>query len=110
MSEWIERGRGTASLLDPIELLEVVHWMQSDAARDLGYGTELPALVAASQNEIKHMERQRQQRTLRTTAASTTSVLLAVILALAVWNLRQTHEARTELALAISFTGSHVPR
>jgi WD40 repeat protein len=61
VGEWIERGRGAASLLDPVELLEAEQWMQSDAARELGYGTELPALVAASGDEIERVERQAEE-------------------------------------------------
>jgi hypothetical protein len=48
VSEWIERGRGTASLLDAVEVAEAVHWIASDAARELGHPTELADLVAAS--------------------------------------------------------------
>jgi WD40 repeat protein len=58
VGEWIERGRGAASLLDAVELSEAMHWMQSDAARELGYGPELPALVAASRSELEKLERQ----------------------------------------------------
>ena len=57
VSEWIERGRGAASLLDAVELLEAEQWMWSDAARELGYGRELPALVAASRSELEKARR-----------------------------------------------------
>ena len=57
VAEWIERGKGAASLLDPVELSEAVQWMSSDAARELGYGAELPALVAASRSEIDRAQR-----------------------------------------------------
>jgi hypothetical protein len=36
VGEWIERGRGAASLLDPVELSEAEQWMQGEAARELG--------------------------------------------------------------------------
>lgn len=60
--EWIERGRGTASLLDRIELAEAVQWMNGEAARDLGYGLDLPALVVASQVEVHKARRQQRWR------------------------------------------------
>jgi TIR domain/NACHT domain len=47
--EWIERGRGATSLLDAVELAEAIDWMQSNAARELGYGADLLDFVAASQ-------------------------------------------------------------
>jgi hypothetical protein len=57
LREWIERGRGTVSLLDAVELSEAVHWMQSEAGRELGYGADLPGFVAASQRELGELER-----------------------------------------------------
>ena len=48
VGEWIERGRGTASLLDAVELAEAVQWIASDAAHELGHPAELAELVAAS--------------------------------------------------------------
>jgi WD40 repeat protein len=61
VAEWIERGRGAASLLDAVELAEATHWMQGDAARDLGYGPELPALVAASRSELERVAHEAQK-------------------------------------------------
>ncbi len=61
VGEWIERGRGTASLLDAVELAEAEHWMQGEAARELGYGPELPAFVAASRSELERVERKAQE-------------------------------------------------
>lgn len=60
LSEWIERGRGVVSLLDAVEIREAVDWMQSDAARELGYQAELPAFVTASENEIAKAQQQVQ--------------------------------------------------
>jgi len=57
VGEWIERGRGAAGLLDPVELSFAEQWRQSDAARELGYGAGLPALVAASRAEIDKAQR-----------------------------------------------------
>jgi predicted oxidoreductase (fatty acid repression mutant protein) len=81
VAEWVERGRGAASLLDPEALSEAVQWMQSDAARELGYGAELPALVAASRGEVAKLKQQRRRRTLRVVAV----LALASFLVLAAW-------------------------
>jgi formylglycine-generating enzyme required for sulfatase activity len=52
VNEWIDRGRGKASLLDSVGLDEAMHWMQSEAPRELGQPLELPALVRASRREL----------------------------------------------------------
>jgi hypothetical protein len=98
VGEWIERGRGVASLLDPVELSEAVAWMQSDAARELGYGAELPALVTASRSEIEKGERQRRQRTFRAFAVLAVFSVVASILGIVAW--RQRQDARERGALA----------
>src|SRR6185295_11568902 len=89
VGEWIERGRGIASLLEPVELAEAEQWMQSDAARELGYGTELPALVAASRRELERSERQQRRRRARALAFLATFSLVASILALVAWQKRE---------------------
>jgi len=61
VSEWIDHGRGAASWLDVVGLSEAAQWMQSDAARELGYGPELRELVAASQRQIDNVERQTKE-------------------------------------------------
>ena len=58
VGEWIDRGRGATSLLDAEELVEAERWIQSDAARELGYSAELSALIAASRGAIESAERQ----------------------------------------------------
>jgi WD40 repeat protein len=62
VAEWIDRGRGTARLLDPVELAEVMRWIASDAARELGHGPGLPALVAASRRQLEELDRQTHAR------------------------------------------------
>ncbi|HET7506575.1 MAG TPA: TIR domain-containing protein [Kofleriaceae bacterium] len=89
LAEWTERGRGQASLLDPVELSEAVQWMQSDAARDLGCGTELLALLAASRNEIERVDLQRRQRTFRAFTVLATFSVITSILGLIAWRQRQ---------------------
>jgi WD40 repeat protein len=89
VGEWIGRGRGTASLLDSVELSEAVHWIQSDVARELGYVAELPALVAASQRELDKVERQRRRRTVRAVAVLAAFSVVASILGLVAWRQRQ---------------------
>src|SRR5262249_46004292 len=64
LAEWIERGRGAARLLDPVELSEAAQWMASDAACELGYGAELSTFVAASRREIEERDQQRRRRIL----------------------------------------------
>ncbi len=90
VAEWIERGRGTVSLLDPVELSEAVQWMHSEAAHELGYGPELPSLVAASRSELDRRKQQRHRRTLRTVAA----IALASLLVVVAWTQRR--EARRD--------------
>jgi WD40 repeat protein len=89
VGEWIEHGRGETSLLDPVELSEAMQWMQSDAARELGYGAELPALLAASRNEIEKVKRLRRQWTLRAIAVLAVFSAVASILGLLAWRQRQ---------------------
>jgi len=79
------RPSGAASLLDPVELSEAVQWMQSDAARELGYRAELPELVAASRSEIEKVERQRRRRS----AVLAVFTAVALLLALVAWIQRQ---------------------
>jgi WD40 repeat protein len=85
VGEWIERGRGAARLLDPVELSEAVQWMQSEAAQELGYGAELWALVTASRREVEKVQRQRHWRRLRAIAV----LFLALVLGLVAWNQRR---------------------
>ncbi len=47
-NEWIERGGGEAGLLDAAALVEAEHWMQGDAAQDLGYSVQFSTFIAAS--------------------------------------------------------------
>ncbi|HEU4730389.1 MAG TPA: TIR domain-containing protein [Kofleriaceae bacterium] len=61
VGEWLERGRGAASLLDRVEILEAEQWMESEAAQELGYSAELCALVAASKGELERVHRQTQK-------------------------------------------------
>ncbi|HEX4418322.1 MAG TPA: CHAT domain-containing protein [Kofleriaceae bacterium] len=61
VGEWIERGRGAASLLDAVALAEAEKWRVSDAARELGPPDGLADLVAASQRAIDESERQRRR-------------------------------------------------
>jgi WD40 repeat protein len=78
-AEWIERGRGTTSLLDPVALSEAEQWMQSRAAQALGYGLELPALVAASQTELARAHRRRRRGTLWSLMVILAAALTAII-------------------------------
>ncbi len=89
VGEWIERGRGMTSLLDSVELSEAEHWMQSDAARELGYGAELRELVTASRSEIERAERQRRRRTLFTIAGLAAFSIVASTLGLVAWKQQQ---------------------
>jgi WD40 repeat protein len=58
VAEWIERGRGTAGLLDAAQVSDAEQWVHSDAARELGSPAELAALAAASWSAIDRAERQ----------------------------------------------------
>jgi len=98
VGEWIERGRGKWSLLDLVELSEAEQWMQSDAARELGYASELLSLVKASRGEIESVERHRRRQAFRAVAVfAVLAVLVATsILGLFAW--RQRQEAQRRLA------------
>jgi len=98
VGDWIERGRGTARLLDPVELAEAARWMASDTARELGYGAELSALVAASRAELARAERQRRRRTLRAIAVLAVFSAVASILGVVAW--LQRREARDKTVIA----------
>ncbi|HEX8108787.1 MAG TPA: WD40 repeat domain-containing protein, partial [Kofleriaceae bacterium] len=98
VGEWIEHGRGTASLLDAIELAEARAWLQSDAARELGFGPELPELVQASGAELARLERQRRRRTARAIALLVGFTLVASSLAVMAW--QQRRDAQRSGALA----------
>jgi len=89
VGEWSERGRGTASLLDPVELSEAEHWMRSDAARELGYRAEFREFVTASRSEIESAERQRRRRTLLVIAVLAAFSVVASVLGIKAWNERQ---------------------
>ncbi len=86
--EWIARGRSAAGLLDPVELAEAEQWIQSDAARDLGYGASLRVLVAVSRSELDKTERKRRRRMLRPIAVAAAFLVIAV-LGLVAWQQRQ---------------------
>jgi len=55
-AEWIQLGRGTAGLLDGIQLGEAESWLASSEAKHLGYDEALPALVAASRAAIEEAQ------------------------------------------------------
>jgi hypothetical protein len=78
VSEWIERGSGTASLLDAVELAEAVQWIASDSARALGHSVDLEELIAASR------ARDRRIRRIFVGAGAGIILLLAVIAATAI--------------------------
>ena len=97
VGEWSERGRGMTGLLDLVELSEAEHWMQSDAARELGYRAELGEFVTASRNEIERVERQRRRRMFLTIAVLATFSVVVSILGIVAW--RQQQEARRFVAV-----------
>jgi hypothetical protein len=89
--EWIERDRGTASLLDPVELSEAEQSIPGEATRELGFEAGLPALVA----------RQRRKRMLRAFAVLTAISVAAWILGLLAWDQQRAaqHKAQAERLL-----------
>jgi WD40 repeat protein len=105
VGEWIERGRGKWSLLDLVELSEAEQWMQSDAARELGYASELLSLVKASRGEIESVERQRRRQAFRAVAVfAVLAVLVATsILGFVAW--RQWQEAQRRLGMNYLYQG-----
>ena len=55
--EWVRLGRGTAGLLDAVELAEGNRWLEGPDAVDLGHGEALPALVQASREAAEEARR-----------------------------------------------------
>jgi WD40 repeat protein len=81
LADWIERGRSASGLLDGDELEDAERWMQSEAAREIGYTGELPALVIASKEVVARSKHQR--RLWRLLAAAI--VALASVLVVLAW-------------------------
>ena len=98
VSEWVERGRGSASLLDRVELEEALLWLQGDAAREVGYGSELLVLIAASRAEIEHSDRQRRRRAILAMIVLVAFLVTASGLALVAWLQRKDAQAQGALA------------
>ena len=64
--EWVRLGRGHSGLLDPAELAEADHWLNSPDAEDLGIDADVQALAEASRDAIEA----RPARKKRPTSAS----------------------------------------
>ncbi len=94
VTEWIERGRGTASLLDAVEVVEAVHWIESDAARELGHSAELAEIVAAS--NAMHRQQRRRRRGLIGGAFATLAGVAVVVAVLALAERDQANNAREQ--------------
>ena len=102
---WIEQGWDTEGLLDSVELSAATHWMQSEAAQELGYGAGLPALIVASQFEIGKRERRelrRQLRRKRRRIAAISMFIMSSVVAsiLGFVTLREQHQAHRRLGMA----------
>jgi len=89
VGDWIERGRGTTSLLDAVELAEAEKWRASDAAHELGEPAELADLVTASQRELEQRTRRRRQRTRRTITALAVGLVVMSMLGVVAWIQRE---------------------
>jgi hypothetical protein len=63
--EWVRLGRGSAGLLDAVELAEVDRWLAGPDAADLGYAAELPALAEASRAALAEAARREEAARLR---------------------------------------------
>ena len=84
VSEWIEHGSGAVCMFDAVGIAEATQWMQSYAARELGYRTELRTLVAVSRSELDAAQRRRRRalfRTLVVLAAFSVAASIAVLVA-----------------------------
>jgi hypothetical protein len=80
--EWERLGRGSAGLLDDVELREAENWLKSADAMELGYDATLIRLVETSQVEIKsEVERQRQNSLFRLVSLGSVALLIIAILA-----------------------------
>src|SRR5262245_34996520 len=70
--------------------------MRSDIARELGYGPELPVLVAASRNKIMNAEQQRRKRALRSVAALAVISVAALGFGLLAFEQRRAAQRRSQ--------------
>lgn len=83
-TNWVERGRDSKALLNPVELDQVDQWLNSPAAGELGYSADLVALAGASRKALR-IQRLRQW----STAASVSIVVLALLAVLTIVGQRE---------------------
>lgn len=57
--EWRLLGRGSAGLLDAVQVAEAERWLASSDAQEMGYDEALPELVQASRTAIEQAENER---------------------------------------------------
>ena len=98
VGEWIERGRGTASLLDAVELVEAVQWIKSEAARELGHPAGLAELVSAS--KAVHTRQRRRRRGLIGGIFAALVVVAGVVVVLALAARNEANNAREQASNA----------
>jgi WD40 repeat protein len=77
--EWGRLGRGQGGLLDEAELAEAERWLTSPDAAELGYGEDLPALVAASRAELAREVRRLRTRLYGAVAFGGVALITAII-------------------------------
>ena len=59
--EWVRLGRGSAGLLDEVELKEASDWLQSADAAELGYDATLSELVETSRHTLDEARREKEE-------------------------------------------------
>lgn len=60
-SEWVARGRGSAALLDEVQLLEAERWLATYSAQFIGYDDDAYSLVQASRKVVDEDKRARRE-------------------------------------------------
>jgi hypothetical protein len=108
-SQWVEHGRGSGGLLDPVMLAEADTWRQTEAARELGESADVVEWVATSRAALaKEVEtRRRQARWFAGAAGVGLILLLAVIAATAIWVARAQERELQRDVLATNAYAAH---
>jgi len=80
--EWVHGERGSAALLDQVEVLEAESWRSSEGEAGFGYSELVQAFVEASKSALEHRRLRKLLFLMRVTLALTVAILGGIILLL----------------------------